>query len=213
MAPAGVCRVKANWLCACRMNTAELEDALGCSKAEHATKILNELEKFRALSLGEEKSLMDGQENQRRTSMLAMSTEEKIRDAEPGQRCKMLLDALVAEAGKRDAGEPEFASWGLSSISELSQGQMENRQYFVGENACQLVLDIMGFFPNDIFVQWQGCHCIGVLCASSEAADKFGGRALEAVVGCMSRTDVADLVRFVSAAAPPLSLMDWVLSR
>jgi hypothetical protein len=173
------------------MNTAGLEEALGCTKTEHASRILNELEKLRALSLGEETSLSDGQ---RRISMLAESTEESIRFAKPEDRNGLLIDSIREEAAKRDAGEAEFASWGLSCISELSQGQSENRQFFVSEGVCQLVLDFMEYFPNDIFVQWQGCQCIGVLSSSSEAADKFGSAAMEAVVGCMSRTDVSDLV-------------------
>ena len=187
-----------------RMNTAEVEKALGCTKREHASRILNELEKLRALSLGEEKSLSEGAEQQRRTSMLAMSTEESIRDAEPEERNSLLLDSIKGESAKKDAGEAEFASWGLSCISELSQGQAENRQYFVTEGTCQIVLDLMGYFPNDIFVQWQGCHCIGVLASSTEAADKFGSDAMEAVVNCMSRTDVSDLVGIYSLLIYPI---------
>ena len=102
---------------------------------------------------------------------------------------------MKAEFAKGADMDSEFASWALSCVSELAQGNPENRAKFVEMGYCPEIVKAMADVPEDIFVQWQGCHAIGCLAADAAAADAFGRPGMEAVLSCMMNTgeDVSEL--------------------
>ena len=59
--------------------------------------------------------------------------------------------------------------------------------------AKDLVLDSMAYFVDDVYVQWQGCQAIAQLGSTPEYAVQFGSDAIDAVLGCINRTDVSEL--------------------
>jgi hypothetical protein len=74
----------------------------------------------------------------------------------------------------------------------FAAGNESARASFMQEGAGVLVLKLMRTFPNDIYVQWQGCQCIGALSATPKLAAEFGANGLDAVVNSLSRTDVKE---------------------
>merc|ERR1711865_1244817 len=57
------------------------------------------------------------------------------------------------------------------------------------------IVKAMTCVPDDLFVQWQGCHAIGCLSADGDAADAFGRPAMDCIIACMMNTgeDVSEL--------------------
>jgi hypothetical protein len=131
----------------------------------------------------------------RRVSVLAVETDEKVKNASAEEKPAVLYEVMKEEFAKGKDMDSEFASWALSCVSELAQGSPENRAKFVTMGYCPEIVKAMNDVPEDIYVQWQGCHAIGCLCADATAADAFGRGGMEAVLACMMNTgeDVSEL--------------------
>lgn len=156
---------------------------------------LSSLEQRQALtgSSGRRLSLVaaDGSEVKRRQSTIAMSVQDLIRASDDPM--KVLMENMAEQAKLKEGGEPEFASWGLSALGELVCGNDDNRKKAMEAGAKDLVLDNMAFFVDDVYVQWQGCQAIAQLGSTPEYAVQFGQDAIDAVLGCIVRTDVSEL--------------------
>jgi hypothetical protein len=81
-------------------------------------------------------------------------------------KIETLVDFLQQELQKPVLeADIEFCSWGLSAMGELVAGNEQNRETCMGLGAKKLVLGAMKNFPNDVYVQWQGCMVSSVLLA------------------------------------------------
>ena len=171
------------------LSVEEIAEALGAEGSD-ARMILEELSKHRQLT-SEEKSLVDGMD--RRSSAIAEQAQERVRDADRAQQPKVLATVMQEEASKGSDGDPAFACWSLSCVAELCQGNADLRTALHSHGACDLIMQLMEQFCDDIYVQWQGCQAMGCLAALEDAALDFGERGMVSLMRCLCRTDVGEL--------------------
>ena len=114
-----------------------------------------------------------------------------VRNAPDEEKVATLIRAMATENNKSmDDLEPEFCSWALSCMSELSAGNADNRAAILKDGGLDLLFDFMKKFPQDvsglcletaniicllfstaglnfrhaqIFTQWQGSDALGRL--------------------------------------------------
>ena len=75
--------------------------------------------------------------------------------------------------------EVEYASWALSCVAELCQGDEAVRASLLQLGAVEIILDFMECeaapdLANDIFTQWQGTQAIGNFCCDQECNIALG---------------------------------------
>ena len=171
------------------LSVEELAEALG-TEGSDARMILEELSRHRQLT-SEEKNLVDGMD--RRSSAIAEQAQARVRDADRAQQPKVLAKVMQEEVSKGSDGDPAFACWSLSCVAELCQGNADLRTELHSHGACDLIMQLMEQFCDDIYVQWQGCQAMGCLAALEDAALDFGERGMVSLMRCLCRTDVGEL--------------------
>jgi len=134
-----------------------------------------------------------GTEN-RRQSILAESVQNQIRSCQGDSKIETLFVFLKKEMViPPERADVEFCSWGLSAMGELVSGNEVNRKKCMELGAKKIIITLMESFPNDVYVQWQGCMAIAQLSATAKYAAEFGEEALTLVLDCIGRTDVCDI--------------------
>jgi hypothetical protein len=183
-----------------------LQDRIAAVKAENATLQADDSDSLpaprnRKMSLqgtgNENKSLAEVSMG-RKKSVAAVSTEEVIRQAAAEDKPALLLESMRQQWRNKADMEIEYASWALSCVAELCQGNEAARTLLLELGAVELVLDYMECkaAPNladDIFTQWQGTQAIGNFCCDQQTADRFGPRGLSAVIRPLQNTDISEL--------------------
>eukprot|EP00937_MAST-01D_sp_MAST-1D-sp2_P002811 g2811.t1 len=89
--------------------------------------------------------------------------------------------------------DPELASWALSAMNEFCAGSQDNRAAVAAQNGATVIMDLVQFYCNDLYVQWQGCYSLAALASDRAHALTFGPAGIDAVLGCMARTDLSEL--------------------
>jgi predicted phosphoribosyltransferase len=161
-------------------------------KVEHST-----LLGFMQATEGKKKSLhFEGDvattmTRRRRNSVLAVETDDKLDKAASDQKAQILLDTIKKDLSAPEGGE--FASYALSSCTELAMGSPENRKIFIDGGCCEIIQTYLTMYPDDVFVQYQGMFAAGNLAESKEAADKFGTAVMVLIVKALCNTDAPEL--------------------
>ena len=78
-------------------------------------------------------------------------------------------------------------------MNEFCAGNVENRKIVADGGGQSIILDVMAFFFNDVYCQWQGCYSLASLAADRAHAATFGTAGIDAVLQCIGRTDLSEL--------------------
>jgi hypothetical protein len=74
----------------------------------------------------------------------------------------ILIRSVQQNKQNQVAPDPEMTAWTLSAMGELCTGSEADRAQLMGAGGREMLWEMMRAFPDDVYIQWQGCQAIAI---------------------------------------------------